>query len=107
MTSVAGLPEVLDTSREELLRVIEGIVGEHLAREFDKVGFTFFKGGREVDFVYGGLGIEVKWGSASFRDLRTERGFVLSTDELRLEGEKAIVPVSVFLYLVSSDKILY
>ena len=96
-----------DISREELPRVIEGIVGEHLAREFDKVGFTFFKGGREVDFVYRGLGIEVKWGSASFRDLRTDRGFVLSTDELRLEGEKAIVPVSVFLYLISSDKILY
>jgi predicted AAA+ superfamily ATPase len=42
-----------------LPKVIEGIVGEHLAREYE-VGYTFRKSGREIDFVVGNLGVEVR-----------------------------------------------
>ncbi|WP_221290569.1 ATP-binding protein [Stygiolobus caldivivus] len=91
----------------EVPRVIEGVVGEHLARELSSVGYTFFKGGKEVDFVIGDIGVEVKWGRGDVRDLRTSKGYVLSLDDFRIEGGKAVVPVSVFLYLISSEKVFY
>ncbi|MEM1626856.1 MAG: ATP-binding protein [Sulfolobaceae archaeon] len=91
----------------EIPRVIEGVVGEHLAREFNNVGYTFFKGGREVDFIYENLGVKVKWGRGSFRDLKTEKGYILSLDDFNIDGEKAIIPVSIFLYLISSEKVFY
>jgi predicted AAA+ superfamily ATPase len=91
----------------EISRVIEGIVGEHLAREYEGTGYTFFKDGREVDFLVGPVGVEVKWGAAKPRDLKVNRGYVLSLDEFGFIDGKAILPVSVFLYTVSSNRILY
>ncbi len=91
----------------EIPHIIEGIVGEHLAREYGRVGYTFFKGGKEVDFVVGNLGIEVKWGRGDYKDLKMDRGYVLTFDDMELGENKAILPVSVFLYLMSSNKIFY
>ncbi len=91
----------------EVTRIIEGIVGEHLAREYEGTGYTFFKGGREVDFVVNQIGVEVKWGRAEPIDLRLERGYVLSYDTINYENGKAVLPVSIFLYAISSDRVFY
>ncbi|MFP3205354.1 MAG: ATP-binding protein [Metallosphaera yellowstonensis] len=93
-------------SEEDVPHVVEGIVGEHLAREYS-TGYTFFKGGREVDFVIDDVGVEVKLGGGEFRDLRMDKGYVLTLDEMRIEGNKAIMPISMFLYMISSNRVLY
>jgi predicted AAA+ superfamily ATPase len=91
----------------EVARIIEGIVGEHLVREYKDTGYTFFKGGKEVDFVTNQIGVEVKWGRAKPSDLKLERGYILSFDTIGFEGDKTILPVSMFLYALSSDRIFY
>ena len=91
----------------EIPHIIEGIVGEHLAREYENVGYTFFKGGKEVDFVVKDVGVEVKWGRGSFKDLRVNKGYVLTIDEIGIEGEKVMLPVSIFLYVMSSNRVFY
>ncbi|AWS00749.1 AAA family ATPase [Metallosphaera hakonensis JCM 8857 = DSM 7519] len=91
----------------DMPHVVEGVVGEHLAREYERIGYTFFKGGKEVDFVVRNLGIEVKWGSGNLKDLRMEKGYVLTLDEVGGNGEKVMLPVSIFLYLASSDRVFY
>lgn len=91
----------------EVARIVEGIVGEHLAREYEHTGYTFFKGGKEVDFVINQIGIEVKWGKAKPGDLKLERGYVLSFDTIDFESGKAVLPVSMFLYALSSDRVFY
>ncbi|BBG25200.1 ATP-binding protein [Sulfuracidifex tepidarius] len=96
-----------DMEEGEIPHVIEGVVGEHLAREYNGVGYTFFKGGREVDFVVQGIGIEVKWGKGNFTDLRMEKGYILTFDEMEFGDKKIVLPLSIFLYLVSSKKIFY
>jgi len=92
---------------KEIPHIIEGIVGEHLAREYERVGYTFFKGGKEIDFIVENLGVEVKWGRGDFRDLKMDKGYILTLDDIGINGEKAILPVSTFLYLLSSSKIFY
>jgi predicted AAA+ superfamily ATPase len=91
----------------EVARIVEGVVGEHLAREYQGTGYTFFKGGREVDFLVDQIGVEVKWGKAKPGDLKLGRGYVLSYDAIGFEDSKAILPVSMFLYSLSSDKVFY
>jgi predicted AAA+ superfamily ATPase len=93
--------------QSEVARIVEGIVGEHLAREYERTGYTFFRSGKEVDFVVNQIGIEVKWGKAKPGDLRLEKGYVLSFDTIGFEGRKAVLPVSMFLYALSSDRIFY
>lgn len=97
-----------DISREELPRVVEGIVGEHLAREYGReVGYTFTKSGKEVDFVVRNVGVEVKYGSANYNDLRLSEGYILSLDEIGMKDNKVIMPISIFLYLISSERVFY
>lgn len=96
-----------DYTSEEIPKIVEGIVGEHLRREFKQVGYTFFKNGKEVDFIVNNVGIEVKWGKGNVKDLKVDKGYILTKDDIGIEGEKALIPVSVFLYLVSSEKVFY
>ncbi|BDC18503.1 ATP-binding protein [Acidianus sp. HS-5] len=96
-----------DITDNDIPHVIEGIVGEHLAREYEGVGYTFFKGGKEVDFIVDDVGVEVKFGKGDFRDLRMQKGYILTLDDLGIEGEKAKIPISIFLYLISSEKVFY
>ncbi|AEE93033.1 AAA+ family ATPase [Acidianus hospitalis W1] len=96
-----------DIQESEIPHVIEGMVGEHLAREYEGVGYTFFKNGKEVDFVVNDIGIEVKWGGGNFRDLKMQKGYILTLDDIGIEGSKAKIPVSIFLYLISSEKVFY
>jgi hypothetical protein len=53
------------------------------------------------------VGVEVKLGGGEFRDLRMDKGYVLTLDEMRIEGNKAIMPISMFLYMISSNRVLY
>lgn len=93
-------------TEEEVPKVLEGVVAEHLSRRYN-VGYAVTKTGKEVDFVVGGVGIEVKGGSASLSDLKLDRGYVLSYDEFDLAGGKAMMPASVFAYLISEDRVFY
>ncbi len=93
--------------KDDMPAVIEGIVGEHLAREHRNTGYTFFKNGKEVDFVAGNIGIEVKWGSARPEDLKFERGFTLGMDEYKDGDRKRVIPVSAFLYAISEERVFY
>ncbi|MEM1859862.1 MAG: AAA family ATPase, partial [Metallosphaera sp.] len=79
-------------------------VGEHLSREYAESLFTFFKDGREVDFLVRGIGIEVKW-SERVRSRPKAPEYVLTMDEF--DEERRLIPVSLFLYLISSDKVFY
>ncbi|MCH1771563.1 MULTISPECIES: ATP-binding protein [Metallosphaera] len=93
-----------DLETEDIPHVIEGIVGEHLSREYAESLFTFFKDGREVDFLVRGIGIEVKW-SERVRSRPKAPEYVLTMDEF--DEERRLIPVSLFLYLISSDKVFY
>jgi len=82
---------------EKTPHVVEGIVGEHLGRIKD---IFFFSEKKEIDFVFDGAGIEVKYGAASEKDfpkseLRTK--IILSKNEFKIAEDVMIVPVSVFL----------
>ncbi|MCG3109194.1 hypothetical protein L3N51_01484 [Metallosphaera sp. J1] len=93
-----------DVETEEIPLLIEGVVGEHLAREYGESLFTFFKDGREVDFVVKGIGVEVKW-SSRVRARSRMPGYVLTMDEY--DQNQRRIPVSLFLYLVSSERVFY
>lgn len=101
-TKGTGLIENTETAR-----IIEGVVGEHLARVYEGTGYTFFKSGREVDFIVNQIGIEVKWGKAKPADLKPEKGYVLSYDTIDYADGKAVLPVSIFLYTLSPETVFY
>lgn len=82
---------------EKIPHVVEGIVGEHLARIRD---VFFFSGKKEIDFIADGAGIEVKYGVAFERDFakyELKRKIILSKSEFQITEGVLIVPVSVFL----------
>ncbi len=88
------------------LNVLGGVVAEHLFRQCSQ-GCTVTKAGNEVDFAIGGVRVEVKGGSASLRDLKLDGGCVMSYDEFDSPEEKAMIPASVFDYLISEDRAFY
>lgn len=89
---------------QEKPHVIEGIVGEHLirhAKESDEINFMHTSQGKEIDFLYRDLGIEVKYGTGSFKDLKGSKGYVLTkNDPPAVSGGKATIPISMFLYML-------
>ncbi|MGC9174971.1 MAG: ATP-binding protein [Thermoprotei archaeon] len=91
---------------EELAKLLEGVIGEHLMRRY-RAGYAIAKSGKEVDFALGDVAVEVKGRSASLRDLNWEKGYVLSHDEFDVTENKAMVPASIFLYLISEDRLFY
>ncbi|WP_449463077.1 hypothetical protein PQ610_02200 [Tardisphaera miroshnichenkoae] len=93
-------------TEEELPKLLEGNVGEHMLRRY-MAGYAITKSGREVDFLVGDTAVEVKGKSASLRDLNWERGYVLSYDEFDIAEKKAMVPASIFLYHMSEDRVFY
>ena len=93
-----------EIGEEEMPRVAEGAVGSSLLRRNEDVYYWSTSAGREVDFIYKNVGVEVKYGSASFSDLNSERGYIVSREnELKIDGEgkKLMLPLSIFLYLIS------
>ncbi|MDI6737016.1 MAG: ATP-binding protein [Nanoarchaeota archaeon] len=88
---------------EEVPRLIEGIVAEHLARKFGRVCYYYQK--KEVDFYVEDTGIELKWQNkvkkSDFSAVELKNKILLSKDSFEfIEKENmAIVPASVFLLL--------
>jgi len=95
-----------DMENEEVPLLIEGIVGEHLAREYNDVTYLHFKSGKEIDFHVKGASVEVKWEKK--KKIKSEKvDYLLTIDEFNKSEEQVTLPVSIFLYLISSDKIFY
>lgn len=95
-----------DLENHEIPILIEGVVGEHLAREYGEATYTFFKSGKEIDFLVGKIGIEVKW-ERNIKRISSLPSYVLSLDEFEKKNDTIIIPTSIFLYLISSDRIFY
>lgn len=91
----------------EIPLIVEGIVGEHLAREYKEVGYLHFKSGKEVDFSVGNVKVEVKWRREKEKKRYNNVDYVLTIDEFKKSDEQLTLPVSIFLYLISSDKLFY
>ena len=89
-------------TENEISKVVEGVVGMHLMNGGHEVNYVHAKNGKEVDFVMDGIGIEVKWSNRDLRDLYWEEGYLLTKNAIpRIEGKRASIPLSIFLYLVS------
>lgn len=82
-------------------QLIEGIVGEHLVRSFRKV--YFHSGKREIDFVCGDVGIELKWqektSPSDFPRAQVKNKILLSKKDLTHVAERnlVIIPAHIFL----------
>ena len=92
-----------DVESEEIPRIIEGIIGEHLAREYIDVTYLYYKSGKEVDFFTRGIKIEVKWEKKV--KIKNKIDYLLTIDEF--SKSKVALSVSIFLYLISLDKFFY
>ncbi|WP_324735271.1 ATP-binding protein [Thermococcus sp. SY098] len=84
----------------EIAKKVEGIVGEHIKRNFDTY---FFHNTKEVDFVTRDFGIEVKWQNkvkpSDFPRVGIKNKILLSKGKLDFIEERnlAIIPVPLFL----------
>ena len=88
----------------EQAKVIEGVVGNHLFNKFHEIYYVETKKGKEVDFLYNDTGIEVKYGNKKMNNLYFPKGYLLTRDTLPyLDGDRAAIPLSIFLYLISSE----
>ena len=84
----------------DISKKVEGVVGEHLKRNFETY---FFYGKREVDFVTKKFGVEVKWQNkvkaSDFPRVGIKNKLLLSKKDTEfVEGKNlAIIPVPLFL----------
>jgi len=84
----------------DISKKIEGVVGEHLKRNFETY---FFYGKREVDFVTKRFGVEVKWQNkvkaSDFPRVGIKNKLLLSKKDMEfVEGRNlVIIPVPLFL----------
>jgi hypothetical protein len=85
--------------------IVEGVVGEHLMRRYGEV--HILAGKREVDFVVGGAGVEVKWqervDAKDFPRVGLKDKILLCREGVRYVEERnlTIVPVPLFLLGIS------
>lgn len=90
-------PELTGHHRRAL---VEGVVGEHLARAFGPEQVTVHSGKKEVDFLVGESGIEVKQGKARASDfprIGLKNKILLTAGDFGKEDDVLISPVSLFL----------
>lgn len=82
--------------------MLEGAVGTALIRKYgEQVNYMRTKGGKEVDFIVGKVGVEVKYGTAKPGDLNTDTGYVVTRkSDLLLEEGRLLLPASIFMYLL-------
>ncbi|WP_258085054.1 ATP-binding protein [Thermococcus thermotolerans] len=86
-------------------RLIEGVVGEHLKRLFPTY---YFYGSKEIDFIAGNMGIEVKWrrsvSPSDFPRVGVRNKILLSKTDLEFIESRnlAIIPVPFFLFQLHS-----
>lgn len=88
--------------------LVEGVVGEHLRRSFNDV--YFFSGRREVDFIVGDAGVEVKWqatvGAQEFARVGIKNKILLGRENIDYfeKSNLVIAPVPVFLLILQPTK---
>ena len=88
---------------DEIPRLIEGIVAEHLNRKFGKIFYFYQK--KEVDFYIENTGIEVKWqrklSEKDFPKIELENKILLSKEDFEFyeKNNMIIIPTSIFLLL--------
>ena len=86
---------------QEIPSIVEGVVGVALARNYGEVYYRINDAGKETDFLYKNLGIEVKYGPGKFGELNNDSGYLLTMDaDVLKEGNKVKMPISIFLYLL-------
>ncbi|MDE1768864.1 MAG: ATP-binding protein [Candidatus Micrarchaeota archaeon] len=86
---------------QEVPALAEGAIGIALARKYGDIYYMINDNSKETDFLYGDFGIEVKYGPGKFSDLNSSSGYLLTMDnEVKKEGNKIKMPISVFLYLL-------
>lgn len=96
----------LNSGVDDLPKIIEGMVANALARRLDTLAYYSTTRGKEVDFVHGDIGIEVK-SSGDVGDLNMGAGYVVDLgDDLKIgrTGRVAKIPLPIFLYLLGKMK---
>lgn len=89
---------------DEIPKIIEGIVSEHLIRKFGKVFYA--SNGKEIDFILNKTAIEVKWrAKTSFKDfgkITLKNNILLSKSnfDFKEKDKILIIPASLFLTLI-------
>ncbi len=84
-------------------KIIEGIVGIHLYNIYNDIYYVQTKKGKEVDFVYKDTGVEVKYGNKKINNLYYSKGYLLTKNDIpKIEGDKVSIPLSIFLYIIST-----
>lgn len=94
---------ISEYGENEVSKIIEAIVGTHLANLGNEIYYQHTKSGKEVDFLINNICVEVKWGNRDTRQLFCEKGYLLTRDAIPgITGERASIPVSIFLYMNSA-----
>ncbi len=84
-------------------KIIEGIVGIHLYNSYNDIYYVQTNKGKEVDFVYNDTGIDVKYGNKKIKNLYYNKGYLLTKNDIPyIENNRISIPLSIFLYLISS-----
>ena len=92
-----------EIKEEEMPKLVEGIVAEHLIRKFGKIFYYYQK--KEIDFYLEGSGIEVKWQNKvdkmDFPAVQLQNKILVCKDQFEFyENEMIILPTCVFLLLL-------
>nr|CBH39610.1 hypothetical protein BSM_30890 [uncultured archaeon] len=92
-----------EIKEEEMPKLVEGIVAEHLIRKFGKILYYYQK--KEIDFYFDGSGIEVKWQNKvekrDFPAVQLKNKILVGKDQFEFyEDEMIILPTCVFLLLI-------
>lgn len=86
---------------DEVPKIVEGIVGECLRR--NKLNVKFLRSNKELDFVSGNIGIEVKWqehvSTTDFPKIDLPQKILLSKKDIDLNEKVKIIPVSIFVLM--------
>ncbi|MBI4918766.1 ATP-binding protein [archaeon] len=94
---------ILEENPSELPKIVEGIVGECLRR--NKLSVKFLRSKKELNFVSGSTGIEVKWQETvsikDFPNIDLSQKFILSKKDVNLKEKVKIIPVATFVLLLS------
>jgi len=96
-------------SPSEIPKIIEGIIGEHLTRVLGRIFYLIQKRGKEIDFVFDNIGIEVKWqNKINFQDfpkIEIKDKILLTRSNFEyLKKEKFLMlPVCIFLLAINTE----
>lgn len=88
-------------------KVIDGIAGMHLYNIYHDIYYVQTNKGKEIDFIYKDIGVEVKYGNKKLSKLYSEKGYLLTNNDIpKKENDKVSIPLSIFLYLLGNKNAL-